>query len=254
MKGSLVSDANGKNNEKIKSKHNAESKESFENNLNNVRQMQLRAKEINNVSASFCTAKWLQSTVYLHNGFTHSCHHPESHKIPLTEIEQDPSALHNTSFKKLQRKKMLDGERPSECQYCWNIEDLPGEHTSDRIYKSTNLEWSFPHLKTIQDFSSTKNINPTYLEIAFDNTCNFKCMYCSPDISTTWMDEVVNHGAYPTSQNTGNLDWLKNTDKMPIRHDEKNPYVDAFWKWWPTLYKDLNTFRVTGGVRKHYQR
>ncbi len=242
-----MSDASSNNNIKKNEAHNLESKESFENNLKNVLEMKFRSKEINKVSKSFCTAKWLQSTVYLHTGFTHSCHHPDSHKIPLQEIEQDPSALHNTSFKKLQRHKMLEGERPSECQYCWNIEDLPGGHTSDRIYKSTNLEWSYPHLKTIQEHGSIKNINPTYLEIAFDNTCNFKCMYCSPDISTTWMDEVIKFGPYPTSQNTGNLDWLRQSDKMPIRHDEKNPYVDAFWKWWPTLYTDLNTFRVTGG-------
>ena len=26
-----------------------------------------------------------------------------------------------------------------------------------------------------------------------------------------------------------------------------NPYRDAFWKWWPTLYKNLKHFRMTGG-------
>ena len=28
---------------------------------------------------------------------------------------------------------------------------------------------------------------------------------------------------------------------------EPNPYVEAFWKWWPELYRDLHTFRITGG-------
>jgi len=34
---------------------------------------------------------------------------------------------------------------------------------------------------------------------------------------------------------------------MPIPNREANPYKDAFWKWWPDLYQDLHTFRITGG-------
>jgi hypothetical protein len=34
---------------------------------------------------------------------------------------------------------------------------------------------------------------------------------------------------------------------MPYKHSEENPYLDAFWKWWPELYRDLHTFRITGG-------
>jgi len=34
---------------------------------------------------------------------------------------------------------------------------------------------------------------------------------------------------------------------MPYKHSDINPYVEAFWKWWPDLYKDLHTFRITGG-------
>ena len=28
---------------------------------------------------------------------------------------------------------------------------------------------------------------------------------------------------------------------------ENNPYVDAFWRWWPELSKELEEIRVTGG-------
>ena len=33
-------------------------------------------EKINKVSPTFCAAKWLQSTILLYNGETHSCHHP----------------------------------------------------------------------------------------------------------------------------------------------------------------------------------
>ena len=32
-----------------------------------------------------------------------------------------------------------------------------------------------------------------------------------------------------------------------FEREEENPYVDAFWEWWPDMYKDLNILRVTGG-------
>jgi len=57
-------------------------------------------EKLNNVGCGFCLAKWTQVTMHLHNGMTHSCHHPTTHKIPLTEIANDPKALHNTNFKK----------------------------------------------------------------------------------------------------------------------------------------------------------
>lgn len=198
-------------------------------------------------SPTMCTAKWLQSTVYLMNGHTHSCHHPSAHRIPIEEIKRKPSALHNTEFKIEQRKKMLNGERPAECQYCWNVEDLPGKHFSDRTYKSSDIGWSYPNLQKVIESKEGSDIAPSYLEVAFDNTCNLKCMYCSPDISSKWMEEIKQFGPYPTTYNLGNIEWLKQTGKMPIPNREENPYVDAFWEWWPELYKNLHTFRITGG-------
>jgi hypothetical protein len=36
-------------------------------------------------------------------------------------------------------------------------------------------------------------------------------------------------------------------DRKPIPAREHNPYVEAFWEWWPTLYPELEHFRMTGG-------
>lgn len=210
-----------------------------------VEELKKKVEKINQTSPSFCLAKWLQSTVYLHSGMTHSCHHPSPHKIPVKEIIKDPSALHNTEFKQKVRQKMLKGERPKECGYCWNIEDLGQGHLSDRHYKSAD-QWAFPYLDDVLQVGS-KPIPPKYLEVAFDSTCNFKCAYCSPDISSKWMEEIKTHGPYPTSNKTGNLEWLKSSGRMPIKKSEKNHYIEAFWSWWPQIYSQLHTFRITGG-------
>ena len=79
---------------------------------------------LDSVSPSLCLAKWKQVSLHLTTGLNNSCYHPPLHRIPVQEIKRNPGALHNTEHKKQQRKLMLQGERPGECQYCWNMEDL----------------------------------------------------------------------------------------------------------------------------------
>ena len=200
---------------------------------------------LNAVSPSFCLAKWTQHTLYLQNGMNHSCHHPPTHKIGVDEVKDNYKALHNTKHKKEQMQKMLNGERPAECDYCWRVEDAPGEHFSDRVYKS-KTSWSMPHIYDVLD-GGTDDFEPTYMEISFSNVCNLKCAYCSPDLSSKWMEEIKQHGEYPTHFKHNNLEAQRATGRMPIPNREENPYVDAFWKWWPELYENLHTLRLTGG-------
>jgi organic radical activating enzyme len=49
------------------------------------------------------------------------------------------------------------------------------------------------------------------------------------------------------NQTFNDLDYLKSIDKLPISRKEVNPYVEAFWKWWPELKTKLTHFRITGG-------
>ncbi len=201
--------------------------------------------KLNSISPSFCVAKWKQVTIHLATGQTHSCHHPAPHKIPLKEVVIDASALHNTSYKKQQRLAMLEGQRPSECDYCWKVEDTSSAVYSDRVMKSIE-PWAMNHIDSIVS-NPLANHNPSYLEISFSNTCNFKCSYCSPEASSKWFEEIRKHGAFPTSTNFNNLSWLENQDKLPVSESEYNPYVDAFWQWWPSVYDSLEVLRITGG-------
>ena len=217
--------------------------------MSNEQRIQLleeKREKINNVSCSFCTAKWLQTTLMLQNGYNHSCHHPAPHKIPLEEIEADPAALHNSKFKKEQRAKMLNGERPSECGYCWKIEDLDKDYFSDRHYKTSD-SWAWDRFEDIAKSNPQDNVYPSYLEVSFSNACNFACAYCSPEISSKWMEDIRQNGEYPTKHGSHNLDYLKSSGKMPYKNREHNPYVEAFWKWFPDALPHLKVLRITGG-------
>ena len=101
-------------------------------------------KKLDSVGPGMCLAKWTQVTLQLQTGHNHSCHHPRTHKINLKEIERNPSALHNTQYKKLRRREMLTGKRPEECDYCWNVEDN-SDRFSDRVLGRVNSTRSGGH-------------------------------------------------------------------------------------------------------------
>lgn len=208
-------------------------------------------KWLDSVSESMCLAKWLHTSLHLTNGRTHSCYHPPVHKISIDQIKKNPSALHNTDQKKFERHEMLSGQRPSGCKYCWSIEDAPlapeGGHRSDRHYRSSE-HWAKEYRELVLEKGSADDVNPTYVEVNFNQACNFKCAYCSPHLSTEWEKEIEKFGPYPTTEPHNNLDTLKRVQLMPLEVSTKeNPYVEAFWRWWPELYNTLLVFRMTGG-------
>ena len=199
---------------------------------------------LNKVGPGFCAMKWLHQTLYLHTGDNHSCYHPRPHHIGLDEIAADPSALHNTKWKKEQRKTMIEGGRPDECQYCWNIEDLPGEHISDRMIHSSS-DFSEPLIEKLAELPWDAPVNPRYLEVSFGNACNYRCGYCCPQASTMWTEEIKKHGNYDLTYNQYGIEFMTNGTYYGPK--DENPYIEAFWKWWPSLKNDLHTLRITGG-------
>lgn len=200
---------------------------------------------LDSVSSSFCLAKWLQVSLHLTTGKTHSCYHPPAHDIDKTELKNNPSALHNTAQKKEERQQMMKGQRPKGCSYCWRIEDS-GDHFSDRHYRSLE-PWAIERFKEVKKRGSDYNVIPSYVEVNFNQACQFKCSYCSPHLSSTWMEEAQKFGPYPTTIPHNDVESLKKQSLWPIPSKEHNPYVEAFWKWWPELYPRLKVFRMTGG-------
>jgi hypothetical protein len=203
-----------------------------------------RIIEIKNItdtlSPTFCLAKWHHTTIYLQSGETHSCYHPAPHTIPLEEIAHNPSAIHNTNEKKLQRLEMLNGSKPSGCQYCWNIEALGNDYISDRHERNASI-YTEKRFNEIAAEGPDFNVNPEYIEVSFGNECNFKCGYCHPKASSAYYKEIKENGPYPVKNHYFGI------DKLTIYEEETNPYVEAWWKWWPQVKQTLNILRITGG-------
>ena len=193
---------------------------------------------------ALCLAKWKQVSLHLPTGLNNSCYHPPLHAIDADQLKLNPGALHNTAHKKKQRVMMLSQQKPNECSYCWNIEKHG--QLSDRHYRSGE-PWAADHYEAIKNSTGEEDdVVPSYVEVNFNHACNLACSYCSPQFSSTWQAEVDRWGGYPTSTVHNDSSHFVGRNR-PIPASQDNPYVDAFWEWWPTLYPKLKHFRMTGG-------
>ena len=189
------------------------------------------------IGPGFCILKWHYLELSLAEGLKHSCYHCPQHKIPLK------SDLHNTPTTKEVRQQMLDGLKPAEDNYCYDIEKT-GNY-SDRQYLAVQFIKEDPNIiaKTAA-LEPDEEVYPKYLTVSFTNRCQMSCIYCGAGKSSTWKKEIDEYGPYP-------LLVKENKDKYMPRDDimrpEDNPYVDKFWEWLPDAYPHLQTIRLTGG-------
>jgi Radical SAM superfamily len=177
-----------------------------------------------------CRLKWGWSTIFLSKEATTSCHRVTPDQINVDNFKH----FHNLYRKRMDRQKMIDGEWPGGgCEYCQRIETAGG--ISDRqIHLTKEFDhWTPPALL---DNNAALSVNPTVLEVYFNNTCNLKCLYCGPWFSSKWQSEIDHFG--------------------PIWEDKPHPWqmnpnydqmVAELWKWMELNHHDLRAFHILGG-------
>jgi pyruvate-formate lyase-activating enzyme len=200
---------------------------------------------LDSVSDTFCLAKWKQVTLNLHTGTNSSCClTPPSH-IDLNDVQKNALVFHNTKENLKDRKELLDGIKTESCSFCWNQEDKSGKVSSERVYKSAS-PWASNYIDEVLDAKDEKLLNPSYLEVSFSNKCNLKCMYCNPQTSSSFYEEIKKFGPYSDSQNIGDLAEIEKRFNF-TQSEEDNPYVKEFLNWFPDLVNSLKVIRFTGG-------
>lgn len=209
--------------------------------------LEFRREVLDRLSDSFCAAKWYNATIWLGSGMSTSCHHPPAHLVDADKVQVNPRLLHNTPQKKDDRAKMLAGERPAGCEYCWKIEDMGRDAVSDRVYKSKI--YPIEALHEARATPADQDVNLRTLEIAFDRTCQFACSYCNPAFSTTWVNDIRRNGPYNGLVSDGRNHFTHTHDSSQLfKITESNPYIDAFFAWWESdLHRTLQELRITGG-------
>lgn len=99
------------------------------------------------------------------------------------------------------------------------------------------------------DAEDYKNPNyvfkPKALELAFDNTCNLACSYCSPQFSTKWINDIRVNGVYKDIITDDRRHYQKDLNELDEMIDPPN--MKLFWEWFDTIALGLESIRVSGG-------
>jgi len=177
-----------------------------------------------------CQLKWNWSTLYLYSGTTASCHRTAYSAISAESFDN----FHNTEKKQQHRLSMLKGQWPQDgCGYCKDLEDA-GEF-SDRLLHLTIPDQSPVELDTDP---AALVVDPTILEVYFNNTCNLSCLYCSPTLSSKINSENKKFGKFESNGiKISAVD--KNADHAIM--------IDKFWQWMQQHSTKLKRLNILGG-------
>lgn len=186
---------------------------------------------LNNTSPTFCLAKFHESTIWMYESKIASCHH-----TPFLLTGLNKETFFNPPGRRQQQDSMLNGNKPSECSYCWKLEEQ--NVTSDRYKKSMAFNSS---LTADQYLDRNFPFKPKVLELAFKNLCNLACSYCSPSFSTEWEDDITKNGNYLDITTDKKLHYQRGVDKRtPVD-------MNLFWDWFNDVADELESIRITGG-------
>jgi MoaA/NifB/PqqE/SkfB family radical SAM enzyme len=178
-----------------------------------------------------CLYKWTQVSVYLWSGTSSACHRNKSFRIG------DDFDFHNTPEILADRTKMLAGEWPGfghGCEHCRDQEHRGG--ISDRMQLLSNPDSERYVSQEMYDDPTNIKVTPTQLSVDFNNKCNLKCVYCGPNLSSSWVKEIEKFGDVP---HTIEEPWL--LDKT--YHERQKKLLD----WMEKNYHKLKAFDILGG-------
>jgi len=190
--------------------------------------MQNKFKDVYGMPDPSCVYKFAWSTIRLSQQTTNSCYRVQLEPISVDNFDN----FHNTPIKLSTRQEMLDGNWPGKgCEYCRAIEKVGG--ISDRMQANSNTK---PPPELLKNNRAT-NVNPTIVEVYFNNLCNMSCIYCNATNSTTWENE--NRKFKLVSQ-----DELDSYDK----HKQEYPAIlEKYWQWLEKNALSLNEYYILGG-------
>jgi len=177
-----------------------------------------------------CQLKWNWSTLYLYTGVTASCHRTGGGKITPETFD----TFHNTEKKQQERQRMLEGLWPEHsCSYCREIEESGG--SSDRL-RHLNIPNQSP--VELESDPTAVVVQPTILEVFFNNQCNLACVYCFPQNSSRMNQEYKKYGTFEKNGVT-----LKSID-IDVNYEKM---LEQFWAWMHKHSSGLVRFHIAGG-------
>ena len=131
----------------------------------------------------YCRTKFTNLQVNVQGRLLYNCCRAYPEKVDADWLEDNPGRLFHTDTMLADRKLMLENKSCHSCHHgCYKYEEqgLP----------SYRQQW--PHDPKITDPQAKLRS----LDIVLSTDCNLKCVYCSPDFSSSWQREIAKFGSY----------------------------------------------------------
>lgn len=164
-------------------------------------------KEFDN--AAMCAMKWIYLYVHLGDGVVKGCHNvPHRYVTSDDVVKYGKDLFLNSKYEINTRLDKLNNIKNPECKTCWDSEskNVRSCRLPEPYYKM--------HRDRFPEITNDLTPMPTMIEIAFNNTCDLKCIYCSSAFSSQWETEDKKFNIISKQQ--------------PVALEG---FEDIFWQW-----------------------
>ena len=162
---------------------------------------------------SFCPIPWT-GLMMNHDGKIKNCIRSE-HTLPLGNLHQNSIEEILLGEENQRRQQMiLNHELIPSCQACYDIENSKAslDIVSDRIFYIRELKHNN------LDLYQQGNFDLQTIDVRWSNLCNFACVYCSPDFSSKWTEELkIKHISIKDKKKQDFKDYIFNNAKK-LKH------------------------------------
>ena len=140
----------------------------------------------------FCPMPWT-GLMYNFDGEVKNCIRSAG---PLGTIKDQPIESILVDNNQPRQQQIVDHEPVATCHTCYDLErgKKGFDHISDRVFyirelKNTPVDTYQPGVFDLQT-----------VDVRWTNLCNFACVYCGPEFSSRWSQELKIHPATPNQQ------------------------------------------------------
>jgi sulfatase maturation enzyme AslB (radical SAM superfamily) len=122
--------------------------------------------------------------------------------MPIGNIKDTPIEQILLGNENVDRQSSIINQKPvPSCQTCYDLER--GKKGFDIISDRVFYIREFKQVPTSTYQAGNFNLQTT--DVRWSNLCNFACVYCSPEFSSKWGDELKIHPATPTDEQRENF-------------------------------------------------
>lgn len=140
----------------------------------------------------FCPMPWT-GMMYNFNGEIKNCIRSAG---PLGDIKDQSIESILVDNNRVRQQQIIDQQPVPTCHTCYDLEQGKRgfDHISDRVFYIRELK----NIPT--DTYQVGNFDLHTVDVRWTNLCNFACVYCGPEFSSRWSEELKIHPTLPNEQ------------------------------------------------------